>query len=266
MSGVLILVFKLKILMAKKAPIQTNTDLEMKIHGFNACMNVFQSRPQGIIRVYLTEKRLQAASELVRHCVEKKLAYHVSTLEEMDKVAESTHHEGLCMVIRKLKRPGLTDLRVLAEGRGAWLALENVTNPHNLGAIARSAAHFGVKGIFILGERVHFHNGAFYRTAEGGAEACALVAVKNILELKSLCEGLGLTMYSTSSHEADSLYQTKLTEKACFLMGAEGSGLSKEALALNSIKVSIPGTGLVESLNVSVAAALCVGEWSRQQL
>ncbi len=250
--------------MVKKAPVATNPDTEMKIHGFNACMSVFLHRPQAVIRVYLTEKRLSVASELVRHCVEKKLAYHVSTVEELDKVADSTHHEGLCMVIRKLKRPGLTDLRALAEGDGVWLALENVTNPHNLGAIARSAAHFGVKGIFVVGDRVNFQNGAFYRTAEGGAEACAMVAVKHLNELQSLCEGLGLQMYATSSHEAKSLYKTKLVGKTVFLMGAEGAGLSKEALRLTDKKISIPGSGKVESLNVSVATSVCVSEWSRQ--
>ena len=250
--------------MVKKAPVATNPETEMKIHGFNACMSVFASRPQAIIRVYLTEKRLQAASLLVRHCVDKKLAYHLSTVEELDKVSETTHHEGLCMVIRKLKRPGLTDLRALAEDSGVWLALENVTNPHNLGAIARSAAHFGVKGIFVVGEKVHFQNGAFYRTAEGGAEACAMVAVKSLLELQSLCEGLKLQMYATSSHEAKSLYSTKLAAKSVFLMGAEGAGLTKEALKLTDKRISIPGTGLVESLNVSVATSVCVSEWARQ--
>jgi TrmH RNA methyltransferase len=250
--------------MVKKAPVATNPDTEMKIHGFNACMSLFKSRPQAVIRVYITEKRLHAASELIRHCVEKKLAYHVSTVEELDKVTEGTHHEGICMVIRKLKRPGLTDLRLLAEDKGVWLALENVTNPHNLGAIARSAAHFGVKGIFVLGEKAHFQNGAFYRTAEGGAEACAMVAVKNLVELKSLCEGLGLEIFATSSHEAKSLYTTKLTSKCVFLIGAEGVGLSKEALSLSKKKIAIPGTGAVESLNVSVATSVCISEWSRQ--
>jgi RNA methyltransferase, TrmH family len=250
--------------MARKAPHPTNSETEMKIHGFNACMALFKGRPSAIIRVYLTEKRLSVFSDLIRHCVDRKLAYHVVALEELDKMAETTHHEGICLVIRKLRRPGMTELRELAQTEGVWLALENVTNPHNLGAIARSAAHFGVKAMIVVGERVHIQNGAFYRTAEGGAEALTLVAVKNLSELKAISEGLNLTLIATSSHEAHSLYQTQLPSKCLFLMGAEGKGLSSEAVKLAEKRIVIPGSGKVESLNVSVAASLCLGEWFRQ--
>lgn len=242
----------------------SSPELEMKIYGLNACEALFKSRPSAIIRVYLLEQKLNRLKDLIRHCVEQKLAYHVCTLEEIEKVSGATHHEGVCMVIRKLKRPSLTDLRTLAEGKGVWLALENVSNPHNLGAIVRSAAHFGVKGIFVLGDRSQFQNGAFYRTAEGGAEACAMVAASNLLEFKSLCEGLGLAILGTSSHEAQDLYQTELPQKCVFLLGAEGVGLSPEAQALCNKHIVIRGTGVVESLNVSVASALCVGEWVRK--
>jgi RNA methyltransferase, TrmH family len=250
--------------MTKKAPKETDPKLEMKIYGLNACLALFKGRPSAVIRLYLTEKRLKTLSDLVRHCVEKKLAYHVVSEEELTKVSEATHHEGVCLVIRRLKRVSLTDLSDLAATNGSWLALENIDNPHNLGAIVRTAAHFGVKGIFILGQKSSWQNGAFYRTAEGGAEALAMVEVKSLDELKAMSEKLGLTIMATTGHKGKSLYELKLPKKTIFMMGAENSGLTDKAMNMAHQLVKIPGSGVVESLNVSVATSVCLSEWFRQ--
>ncbi len=250
--------------MTKKAPTSPDRDLEMKIHGFNACMGLFKSRPSALIRLYLTEKRLKTLSPVMKYCAEKKLAYHVVTEEELAKVSESSHHEGLCMVIRRKKRISETEMKELAQTSGQWLALENVENPHNLGAIVRSAAHFGVKGVFLIGKKDQWQNGAFYRTAEGGAEAVAMITLESITELFQLTKKLGLTVLATTGHKGNDLYGADLPEKAVFLMGAEGMGLSSEALKLSPYLIKIPGSGMVESLNVSAATAVILGEWFRQ--
>lgn len=250
--------------MTKKAPVAIDPSLEMKIHGLNACMALFKGRPSALVRLYLAEKRLKLLTDVVKHCVERKLAYHVVSDEELEKVSEASHHEGVCMVIRRKKRVSETELKELAKGPGQWLALEEVENPHNLGAIVRSAAHFGVKGIMLLGKKQNWQNGAFYRTAEGGAESVAIVAVENWVEFKELTTKLNLTVMATSSHDGDKLYESILPERSLFMIGAEGRGLSTEAFKKAEVLLQIPGTGEVESLNVSTATALLIGEWYRQ--
>ncbi|MBY0518269.1 MAG: hypothetical protein K2P81_15270 [Bacteriovoracaceae bacterium] len=250
--------------MTKKTQITTDPKLEMKIHGLNACLALFKGRPSSIVRLYLTEKRLKVLSELVKHCVERKLAYHVVTEEELEKVSEASHHEGVCLMIRKKKRVSESELKDLATGPGVWLALEEVENPHNLGAIVRSAAHFGVKALFLIGKNVNWQNGAFYRTAEGGAEAVAIYPVDSWVELHELTKKLDLTMMATAGQKGDPLYEIDLPERSLFVMGAEGKGLSQEAFKRAKYLINIPGSGLVESLNVSTATAVILGEWYRQ--
>lgn len=237
---------------------------ELKIHGFNACLAVFKRRPEGLVRVYLTEARMKTLSDVVRFCVKNRLAYHVSGPAELEKVSGAVHHEGVCFVIKLPAFLDAKDLTRLASAPGQWLALEDVGNPHNLGAIMRTAAHFGAKGVFLVAPQGSWETGAFYRTAEGGAEVVPVIPVENLSELVALTGELGLTLYATSGNQGASLYQGKLTEKAVFFMGAEGPGLSTEALRSASKTLRVPGTELVESLNVSSATALFMGEWYRQ--
>jgi TrmH RNA methyltransferase len=251
--------------MTKKAPVAHDPKLEMKIHGLNACLAVFKGRSSALIRLYLTEKRLKTLADVMKFCVERKLAYHVVSEEELEKVSESTHHEGVCMVIRRKKRVSETEMKELAQGAGCWLALDEVENPHNLGAIVRTAAHFKVLGVFLVGKKASWQNGAFYRTAEGGAEATAMIPVDSWGELKELAQKLQLNIMATSSHQGENLYKMKLPERVLYLMGSEGRGLSDEAFKSAQKLVQIPGSGAVESLNVSTATALLVGEWYRQK-
>lgn len=237
---------------------------ELKIHGMNACLAVFRARPEAVVRLYLTESRLRALSELVRHCVQQRRAYHVVSGEELSEVSGAAHHEGVCLVIKLPELLSPKELNQRARKKGVWLALEDVSNPHNLGAIQRSAAHFGAQGVFLINPKASWETGAFYRTAEGGAEAVPVVPVESVQELLGLAKELGLTVYATTGHQGPSLYQTKLAPKSVFLMGAEGPGLSPQSLKATSSQLRIPGTGWVESLNVSTATGLLLGEWYRQ--
>lgn len=237
---------------------------ELKIHGFNACIAVFKRRPEGIVRVYLTQARMKVLSDLVKYCVDKRKAYHVCSPEELAKVADASHHEGVCLVIKLPALPDAQALTQLTSKPGCWLALEDVGNPHNLGAIFRSAAHFGVTGVFLVAPKTSWETGAFYRTAEGGAEAVPVVPVESLDELKALTQELGLELYATSGHKGSDLYQTKLPPKTVFLLGAEGPGLTNEAMLGSKKIVRIPGTGAVESLNVAQAGTVLAAEWFRQ--
>ena len=237
---------------------------ELKIHGLNACMAVFKHRPDGIIRLYLTETRMKILADVVKLCVQKRRAYHVVSSDELAEVSGASHHEGVCLVIKLPELLSPKERSQKAAKAGSWLALEEVGNPHNLGAIQRSAAHFGAQGVFLIGPKASWETGAFYRTAEGGAEAVPLIPVETIQELLTLAQELGLTVYATSSHQGPDLYTAKLSPKAVFLLGSEARGLREEALKATPKALRIPGTGLVESLNVSAAASLLMGEWYRQ--
>lgn len=243
----------------------TKKNLEMKVYGRHACLALFQNRPEDVIRAYVTQDGIFEFKDLVRYCVDNKLAYHVVNKDELDALTRATHHEGICLVVRTKKLPLVKELLSL-EGRSLILALEEVENPHNLGAIMRSAAHFGITGILYEAKVPVALTASAYRTSEGGAEKVPALHLTNWNDVLDLAKMKGFKTFATSSHEGESLYKFSFPEKSMIFMGAEGSGLSDKLLKKMNGLVSIPGTGAVESLNVSNATTAILTEWYRQGL
>lgn len=243
----------------------TKKNQEMKVYGRHASLKLFENRPQDIIRAYVTRDGVFEFKALMKFLADNKLAYHIVEKEEIDSVTRATHHEGICLVVKTRKLPELKDL-LATKGRTLILALEEVENPHNLGAIMRSAAHFGVSAILYEAKVPVALTGSAIRTAEGGAESVECLHLSNWNDVFDLAKRNGFKMLATSSHEGDSLYKTEFPEKTILFLGAEGVGLSDKLLKKMNQLVSIPGTGAVESLNVSNATTALLTEWYRQGL
>ena len=156
-------------------------------------------------------------------------------------------------------------LRALDDGEGPalLLVLDGVTDPHNLGAVLRVAAHFGVAGVLARGEGLGLST-ALLRTAEGGAEWVPLVPVPSGDAPLVRAREAGFTLVATGPRARVELYTATLPARVVLLLGAEATGLSREAYELADARVRIPGTGQVESLNVACAAAVALGEHWRQ--
>ena len=243
--------------------IHTKKNLEMKVYGRHAALNLFKKRPQDVIRAYTTQDGVFEFKDLIRHCVDHKLAYHVVNTEELDKLSRATHHEGILLVVKTKKIPTVKEL-LSQNGRILILALEEVENPHNLGAIMRSAAHFGVTGILYEAKVPVALTASAFRTSEGGAESVPAVHLANWNEVFEAAKSKGYKTFATSSHDGQSLFKTDFPDKTILFMGAEGTGLSDKILKKIDDRISIPGSGEVESLNVSNATAAVLTEWFRQ--
>jgi TrmH RNA methyltransferase len=238
---------------------------EIKYYGLHACEFIWKIRADDIIRVYLDESNVKMCKSLLKWCAENKKAYHIVSDEELQKVSESVHHEGICMLARQPRPISPQDfLASLTQPKICLLYLDGVQNPHNIGSILRSCAHFGIP--YVLGDEANLPSlsPSACRIAKGGAELVQLVALPSPLKILQELKAKGFTFVSTSSHGGTSLYQAKLSPKTVFIIGAETSGVSDALFSLVPNKIQIPGTGEVESLNVSVATSLCMGEYYRQ--
>ncbi len=236
---------------------------EIKIYGKNACLMAFKMRPEGLIRVYLSQKNFFDFKKVLKFCTDKKLAYHVVTSEELDSITKSTHHEEVCFIYKKKEVPELSEL-FKSTDHSFILALEEVQNPHNLGAIMRTAAHFGVQTILYKADVPVAQSAAAYRTAEGGAEALHMVRIENWKEVISLATKNKYELYGTSGHEGSNLFEIKFPKKIMLFLGSEGDGISPELKKILKKNIKIPGSDFVESLNVSNANTAILTEWYRQ--
>lgn len=211
----------------------------------------------------MTQDCVFTFKKLVRHCVGHKLAYHVVEKEELDHLTRATHHEGIVLIVKTKKLPTLRDL-MGGKGRSLIIALEEVENPHNLGAIMRSCAHFGVTGILYEAKVPVALTAAAYRTSEGGAESVPALHLSDWKEVLEVAKSKGYQTFATSSHEGKSLFEVQFPEKTMLFLGAEAQGLSPKLLKAMNQLLCIPGTGEVESLNVSNATTAILTEWYRQ--
>jgi TrmH RNA methyltransferase len=244
-----------------------NSD-EIKVFGWNAVFALFRSRAEDLIRVYLLEENLKPLSPILKYCATKKKAYHIVPPEELDLIADSVHHEGVCVLARA--KPVLTFSSLMDEissdrRRAAMtlLLLEDVKNPHNVGAILRIAAHFGVRAVLLPGNVGSFVDRpppSLLRIAEGGAEAVDFVSVRDTRSALHALAKEDFRSVATSSHAKSSIYQWSPPKRVVVLLGAENDGLSRGTLNTTEDLVSIPGTGAVESLNVATAAAIVLSE------
>ncbi len=241
---------------------------EQKIYGKNACLSIWRNRPDDLIRVYVSHSLVKELSSCLRFCAKRKIAYHIVADEELARITESTHHEGVCFLVRKKEEISeIAFLETLVKrdkkSQDLILYLDGVSNPHNFGSIVRVAAHYGIK--FIIGDAALPRlSGAATRVSQGGSENVEIVrATAPEAALKKLAE-LGYKILATSSHKGASLYKFTYPKKAVLVIGGEGDGMKKEIARLCDSTINIPGTEAVESLNVSLATGILLSEWWRQ--
>ncbi len=239
---------------------------ETKVQGENACRVCFTKRPQSVVKMYLEASMASKFADVMKYLAANKHAYHIVDSSELEKVAGSQHHGGVVLIVKR--KPDLSLASYLAANKhlkqDCLLALDGVGNPHNLGAIVRSCAHFGIKGV-IMTQPYLLQSGAAARTAEGGVEFVEGLSCEHLPLALQLCKQAGYSLVTTSSHAGVSLYQSKLGSKVVVVFGEEMDGVSKQVANSTDVALQIPGSGQVESLNVSVAASLILGEWYRQQ-
>lgn len=233
-------------------------DGESKIYGKHACRAVFARRPDDIVRVLLDQKSKPLFRELLDHCVAQRKTYRVVSSEELEKVSGARHHEGICMVTLPKWSRSLEQV-VSEEGPGLILALDEVSNPHNIGTLLRSAVHFGARAALLSGKLSRL-SAAAYRTSEGAAEYIDVIFAEDMSPMLQICKAADFSVCATSSHQGASLYEQALPSRSVILLGAERDGLSKALMAEADRLISIPGTSNVESLNVASSAAVFLAE------
>lgn len=239
---------------------------ELRIHGRAACLAVAADRFEGIRKVWFNRARSAELGPFLSRLAAARIGYREVDDAELQSLTESSHHEGICFDMLKPAPLRIDDLlSQLGRSREpcVLLLLEGVGNPHNLGAILRSAVHFGVSAVLLQEGSAAGLSGAAYRVAEGAAERVPIIGFQHYAELDRL-KSLGFKPLATVVQAPLQLYDAELPARALLLFGAEASGLSSAARAWAGNELSIPGSGRVDSLNVGQAVVTVLGEHWRQ--
>lgn len=194
------------------------------------------------------------------------LEIYVADANELDRlVGEQSVHQGLVLKVSQLSQPYIEDILKDVPQNACVIILDQVTDPHNIGAIMRSAAAFGA--IAVIQQELNApdaNNATIAKTASGAVEEIPLVSVTNISRTMEDLKKEGFWCIGLDETGKDKLDRANLTGKIAFVMGREGKGLRPLIRGTCDILAHLPTTESFSTLNVSNAAAVSLYEWRKQ--
>ncbi len=233
-----------------------------RICGLNAVSALFARRLDDVIRLYYGDALKAAAGPLCATLARRRLPYRLLPDDELERVAGTLHHGGIVAVATPRPIPELDPAKPPRDK--LMLALDGIGNPHNLGAIARSTAFFGVTSLLLHDTADQaFPSDAAYRVAEGGLDQLDLYRTLDLPGALRALEPHYRTVAATLDPEAVPLSALPRDRPVLLVLGNEEFGLLPEVVAACRRRVRIEGRGAIQSLNVAQAAAILLHDLSR---
>jgi len=203
--------------------------------------------------------RLQEIIDLAR---EHSVPVRFEPREALDRASNSAAHQGVVAFGAEQRYAGLDD--VLARGGVQLLVLlDGVEDPHNLGAIIRTAHAAGASAILIPDRRAAGLTDVVGKAAAGALEHLPVVRVGNVTQTLELLKKRGFWIYGLDERGTQLYSETDYAQPTVFVLGGEGQGLHQLVKKHCDVLVRIPMAGAISSLNVSVAAGIVLFEWRR---
>jgi TrmH RNA methyltransferase len=237
-----------------------------RIYGLAAARAAFEERPEAVISIAHTKLARAALAEMLREAAGRRIAYREVDAESLARMADSVHHEGVCLLVRQREEvsPEGIALGLALGARGLVLGLDGVQNPHNVGAILRSAAYFGAHAVIYAGEPDKALAPSARRVAEGGAERVTIARVPKLSDALGTLADQGLSIIGSDARAKLRLDSYRWPQRAVLVLGHEQTGLTPEVRAVCSTLLRIAGVEGMDSLNVSVAAGIFLASFAAQ--
>lgn len=234
---------------------------ETRICGLAAVRARFQRNPSSIIRLYFDAPTSKKVGAMCQSLASLRKVYRCVEPAELEKIADSIHHGGIVAVVEESTPlvPGKSDIEAWFRNRECLVVLDRIGNAHNLGAIARTAAFFGVPRIVIAGDASSARPGpAAYRVAEGGLDSLETWSVPQIPAFLRALAAAGFDVVGAATRGGAQLQGTASPLPWALVLGNEEGGMAPAVEAACSRLVTVRGQGRIESLNVSAAAAVFI--------
>jgi 23S rRNA (guanosine2251-2'-O)-methyltransferase len=237
------------------------------LFGFHAVTVRLKTAPESVVEVHLDTQRRDAR---MRGFAERAAAAGAKVVDSDDtrlsKLAGNERHQGVVALVKPLPaRHSLDDILDDAKTPPLVLALDGVTDPHNLGACLRVADGAGVHAVVAPKDHAVGLNATVAKVASGAAETVPYLMVTNLARALGELKERDIRIVGASDDATLTIYDLELSGPVCLVLGAEGKGLRQLTRNTCDALVRIPMAGAVESLNVSVAAGVCLFEVVRQR-
>lgn len=236
--------------------------------GLAAVRARFRQNPGSIQRLYFDHPTSRQIGVLCKTLANARKTYRCVPPAELEKISGTLHHGGIVAIVNapQITAPSETEIKNWAAKKIPLLILDRIGNAHNLGAIARTAAFYGIPKIILPQHPgAALPTTAAHRIAEGGLEHIQLHKVGDLAEFLRQAAAAGYETAAAVSQSAATLSPEKLRQTAAkknaplaLVLGNEEHGPAPETLAACAARIHIRGSGQIESLNVSAAAAVLI--------
>lgn len=239
------------------------------VYGIHAVRALLQKHADRVTRVWLQSERGDARiDELLRLAQERGIRIERRPVKELDQRANGERHQGAMAELSgggALGEGALDDILDAAGAAPLVLVLDGVQDPHNLGACLRTADAAGVAAVIVPRDRAAGLSATVRKVASGAAETVPLIQVVNLSRTLKWLKERGLWIVGTDDAAQGTVFAANLTGPLAIVLGAEGAGMRRLTREHCDTLVAIPMAGIVESLNVSVAAGVVLYEAVRQR-
>jgi 23S rRNA (guanosine2251-2'-O)-methyltransferase len=216
------------------------------------------------VQISATDHRVE---KIIRLAEERGVAVHRRDKGDLTRMCASSHHQGIALEVEPFRYADFDDLMttISQSGRAGFiLVLDTIQDPHNLGALIRSAACAGVDGVIIPKDRACGISAAVEKTSAGAVETVPVALVTNIAHTLEALKKLDYWVYGLDATARQSVYQTDFSGNVVLVVGGEGEGIRQLVRKQCDVVMSIPQYGGVSSLNASVAGGIALFEIARK--
>lgn len=240
---------------------------QLWLYGNHACIAALHNPERKRLGLAVTSHALKELE--VQGITERSLGIspHIVTTRELDELLPpGAVHQGIAFHTSPLPDYNLETFIKQRNNPSPLLMLDQVTDPHNIGAILRSAAAFGAGAVIVTDRHSPQETGVMAKTASGAMETMALIRVTNLVQSIEMLKKHGYWSIGLDGYAEHTIEKATEFDKAVIIMGAEGSGLRRLTREHCDLLVKLPMTDAVESLNVSNAAAITLYEMFRKKI
>lgn len=241
--------------------------MSIVIFGVNPVLETLRANPSSIEKLSVAEGAQRGNGELFNLARDAKVKVEVVDRERLHKLSEGGVHQGVVAEVRDFEYIGLEELirKAKLTPQPLIVLLDGIQDPHNLGAIIRSAHAFGATGVVIMKDRAASVTGVVVKSSAGATAHCLVARVVNLSRAIEQLKDAGFWSVAADPDGNEYSWNAKLTGPLAVIVGAEGAGVRKGVLGHADYRVRIPMTGQVASLNASVSAGVLLYEIARQR-
>lgn len=249
------------------APAAGNDSQPELLYGLHAVREALRAGTRPLQRL-LVQRTDRQYAEIVQQAKAKRIPIHIEPPAAFDRLVPSGKHQGVIAFVAAKSYSSTEEILEQARRRGEppfLVILDGVEDPHNLGAVLRTAEAAGVHGIFIPERRAAGLTSVVAKVSAGALDHMLVARVGNLSRLMEELKEAGVWVYGVEPSAQTSYTDIDMTGPIALVLGGEGEGIRPGVLKECDDRVSIPMKGKVESLNVSAAVAVTLFEAVRQR-